>query len=116
MKAMYKYELANAAGVSNNTFRRWLSEQRNWPNWGQSLGGNFCLLKQSHGFASNTALICEIITTLQALQALQHKKWQSGLLIYIYNQLHDLIIIYKRYRPLFSLKKRCNVCNVVMFS
>ena len=28
MKAMYKYELANAAGLSNNTFRRWLSEQR----------------------------------------------------------------------------------------
>ena len=26
MKAMYKYELANAAGVSTNTFRRWLNE------------------------------------------------------------------------------------------
>ena len=26
MKAMYKYELANAAGVSRDTFRRWLSE------------------------------------------------------------------------------------------
>lgn len=24
MKAMYKYELANAAGVSRDTFRRWL--------------------------------------------------------------------------------------------
>jgi hypothetical protein len=28
MKAMYKYELANAAGVSANTFRRWLSGNR----------------------------------------------------------------------------------------
>ena len=28
MKAMYKYELANAAGVSYNTFRRWLSGKR----------------------------------------------------------------------------------------
>ena len=26
MKAMYKYELAEAAGVSANTFRRWLNE------------------------------------------------------------------------------------------
>ena len=26
MKAMYKYELAEAAGVSRDTFRRWLSE------------------------------------------------------------------------------------------
>ena len=25
MKAMYKYELADAAGVSRDTFRRWLS-------------------------------------------------------------------------------------------
>ena len=25
---MYKYELANAAGVSYNTFRRWLSGKR----------------------------------------------------------------------------------------
>ena len=28
MTSTYKFELANAAGVSNNTFRRWLSEQR----------------------------------------------------------------------------------------
>jgi len=28
MKAMYKYELAEAAGVSANTFRRWLNENR----------------------------------------------------------------------------------------
>jgi hypothetical protein len=26
MKAMYKYELAEAAGVSRDTFRRWLNE------------------------------------------------------------------------------------------
>ena len=26
MKAMYKYELAEAAGVSRDTFRRWLGE------------------------------------------------------------------------------------------
>ena len=29
MKAMYKYELAEAAGVSANTFRRWLNENSN---------------------------------------------------------------------------------------
>ena len=28
MKAMYKYELANAAGVSRDTFRRWLNGNR----------------------------------------------------------------------------------------
>jgi hypothetical protein len=28
MKAMYKYELAEAAGVSRDTFRRWLSGNR----------------------------------------------------------------------------------------
>ena len=28
MKAMYKNELANAVGVSCNTFRRWLSGKR----------------------------------------------------------------------------------------
>ena len=28
MKAMYKYELAEAAGVSSNTLRRWLGENR----------------------------------------------------------------------------------------
>ena len=28
MKEMYKYELANAAGVSRDTLRRWLSENR----------------------------------------------------------------------------------------
>ena len=27
MKAMYKYELADAAGVSRDTFRRWLGLQ-----------------------------------------------------------------------------------------
>lgn len=26
MKSVYKYELANAAGVSDRTFRRWLKE------------------------------------------------------------------------------------------
>lgn len=26
MKAMYKYELAEAAGVSRDTFRRWLAD------------------------------------------------------------------------------------------
>ena len=29
MKAMYKYELAEAAGVNANTFRRWLNENSN---------------------------------------------------------------------------------------
>ena len=28
MKAMYKYELAAAAGVSMNTFRRWLNNKQ----------------------------------------------------------------------------------------
>ena len=28
MKRTYKYELANAAGVSDRTFRRWLRENR----------------------------------------------------------------------------------------
>ena len=82
MKAMYKYELAEAAGVSANTFRRWLNEnssklarfgvkrrsqmlllRREWglsPLCGAAMTFSHCSKdpsrpKQSSGFAMNMA-------------------------------------------------------------
>ena len=86
MKRAYKYELADAAGVSYATFYRWLnSKQRELAGLGVKPSAKMLPPKAVEWVCREYGI--DFGRALQTLQTLHGKKRHKHLLIYIYNKI-----------------------------